>query len=179
MSSSTKSGSRHVAAVFGDVAAFEGALEALGEAGVDTSAISVLGSHEALADHFGDAIPPVEVLAERRDTPRESLDVQSGVARVIQAIGEGLATVGMIGMTGIAYAVGGPVGIASVVSDETEASVESALDRYVGDHYREQFRESVANGGMVLWVAVSGTAEEKRVTKLLDVASGSHVHVVD
>lgn len=179
MSSDTSRKARHVAAVFDDLTAFEGALERLSDTGVDASAISVLGRHGALKDHFGEAIPSVETLAERPDTPREALDVRTGVSRVIHAIGEGLAAVGMIGMTGIAYAVGGPVGVASVLSDETEASVERTLDRYVGSHYREQFKQSVAEGGMVLWVAVSGTAEEKRIARLLEETGGEHVHAVD
>jgi hypothetical protein len=179
MSSSRSSGSRHVAAVFDDVTAFEAALDRLEAAGISASAVSILGSHGALRDHFGEAIPPIENLADRQDTPREALDVQSGLSRIIHAVGEGLATVGMIGMTGIAYAVGGPVGIASVVSNETEASVEGALERYVDEHYRERFRESVAAGGIVLWVEAPGAAEEKRLAKLLEEAGGAEVHAVD
>ncbi|MEM9684806.1 MAG: hypothetical protein AAF942_16160, partial [Pseudomonadota bacterium] len=151
---------RHVAAIFETLPAFEATLDRLVASGVDASAISVLGDHGALKDHFGDAIPTVEAMADRRDTPREGLDVQTGLAKVIHAIGEGLATVGMVGMTGIAYAVGGPVGLAAAVSDETEATVENALDRYVGEHYREQFKRSVADGGMVMWVAVTNPDEE-------------------
>ena len=177
--STSQSGPRHVAAIFDTATAFEQALDRLQEAGIETDAISILGAHGALKDHFGDAIPPVEVLADRRDTPREGLDVQRGVAKAIHALGEGLATIGMIGMTGIAYAVGGPVGLASMVSDETEASVENAIDRHVGEHYREQYKEAVGDGGLVMWVAVQDTAGEKHVTKLLEAADGTHIHAVD
>lgn len=177
--STSQSRPRHVAAIFDTAGAFEGALDSLQAAGVETGAISILGAHGALQDHFGDAIPPVEVLADRRDTPREGLDVQRGVAKAIHALGEGLATIGVIGMTGIAYAVGGPVGIASMVSDETEASVENAIDRYVGERYREQYKEAVGGGGLVIWVAVRDAAEEKRVSDLLEASDGTHVHAVD
>lgn len=179
MPTETNDRARHLAAIYETLPAFETSLDRLAAAGITASAISVLGDHGALKDHFGDAIPPVDALSDRRDTPREGLDVQTGVARVIHAIGEGLATIGMVGMTGIAYAVGGPVGLASAVSDETEATVENALDRYVGEHYREQFKQSVAAGGMVIWVAVANTVEENRVSALLEETGGRNIHAVD
>lgn len=166
---------RTVAAVFHDVAAFEGALDALMAAGFDASAISILGSHQALVDHFGE-IPAPEELADAPDTPRDSLDTENTLHRAIDIIGDTLATISEIGAAAAAYAVGGPVGIASGAADTTDRTVEGLLSGYVDGRYRERFEENVRDGGLVCWVHAGDADGAARAAQVLSDAGGEHVH---
>lgn len=166
---------RTVAAIFHDVAAFEGALDALMAAGFDASAISVLGSHRALVDHFGD-IPSPEELADSPGTPRDSLDTENTMQRAIDIIGDTLAAISEIGAAAAAYAVGGPVGVASGAADATDRTVEGLLSGYVDASYRDRFEENVRDGGLVCWVFAADAGGAERAAQVLTDAGGEHVH---
>ncbi len=172
-------GDSFVAAVFHDVDHFRDALRGLLAAGVDPARISVLGEHDAVRDHFGGVVPEAEELADRLDAPREPLDDELAVERAIRLIGEGLSIIGTIGAAGLAYAIGGPVGVAVGTGTATETKVDDVLLGYVGRTYTERFEESVRDGGIVCWVHARDGREADRVGRTLSANSGTAVHRVE
>lgn len=169
---------RGVTAIFHDADAFVEALGALLKAGFDRSAISILADHDAVTDHFG-RIPDAEELADRPDTPREDLDTEGALHRAIRFIAETAAIIGEIGAAGAAYAVGGPVGVASGAATATDMSLNDVFTRYIDRQYHDRFEESVRDGGVVCWVHVTGGAEAKTAQAALEKSGGEHVHTVD
>ena len=172
-------GDRTVAAVFDDALAFRRALRALLAAGFDRAAISILAEHGAVSDHFGGRIPAAEELAARPDTPRDDLDAEGALSSAIHFIAETISTIGTIGAAGLAYAVGGPVGVASAAADRTEAGIEGLLSRNVGEAMIRRFEESVRDGGIVCWVHARDAAEAEKASTTLTTQGGSHVHEVE
>jgi hypothetical protein len=170
---------RHVVGVFRSVDGFKQAAQALRAEGFERAAVSVLAGHDAVADHFGGEIPAAEDLADRLDTPREDLDTEGAIDAVIDFVARGLSTIGGIVVAGAAFAVGGPVGIATTTGMATEATVEEALSDRVHADYTERYEQSVRDGGLVCWVHVYDAAREKAALAALRANGGDHVHVVD
>lgn len=166
-----------VVGIFHDAAAFESALEALIAEGVDRATISVLADHDVVRDHFG-GIPDAEIMAERADTPREDLDAQGALRAAIGFIAETAAVVGEIGAAAVAYAVGGPVGVASATSNLVDLSLGDMMTRYVDRRYHARFEESVRDGGVICWVHARDGAAARAAAALLTANGGTNVHTV-
>lgn len=169
---------RFVVGVFHDADAFVRALGELLERGFDRAAVSVLADHGTVQDHFG-RIPEAKAMTDRADTPREDLDTEGALHAAIRFIAETVAIVGGIGAAGIAYAVGGPVGVASGASTVTDLTVNDVMARYVDGQYHARFGQSVGDGGVVCWVHVRNAGEAKKAEAALDAHGGKHVHQVD
>ncbi len=151
------------------------ALDGLLKAGFDASAISVLGSHQAIVDHFG-RVPEPDEMTDARDTPREALDTEVTLHKAIDFIAGTLAMISEVGTAAAAYAVGGPVGVEAGSADLTDATVESVLSRYVDNSYRERFEQNVRDGGMICWVHTPGDDAVAAASQILSAAGGQHVH---
>ena len=169
---------RGVTAIFHDADAFTKALGALLNAGFDRAAISILADHEAVSDHFG-RIPDADELANRPDTPREDLDTEGALHKAIRFIAETAAIIGEIGVAGAAFAVGGPVGVASGAATATDLSVGDVFSRYIDRQYHHRFEESVRDGGVVCWVHVGEDKERDTASATLKASGGEHIHTVD
>ena len=166
---------RSVVGVFRDVVAFERALDGLLKAGFEPSAISVLGNHDAIVDHFGQ-IPRIDELADAADTPREAMDTEVALHKAADFIAGTLALIGEIGVATAAYAVGGPVGVAAGTADLTDTTVDGVLSGYVDNSYRERFAQNVRDGGTICWVHASDDAAVAAAAQILAVAGGAHIH---
>lgn len=176
---STKSGEdAFVVAIFHNAAAFEGALEALIAIGIDRGAISILANHDMVRDHFGD-IPEAGQMADRPDTPREDLDTQGALRAAINFIAESAAAVGEIGAAAMAYAVGGPVGVASATSTLVNLNVGDMLSGYVARQYHGRFERSVRDGGVICWVHVRQAGRVREIIDLLTDKGGENAHSVE
>lgn len=174
-----KSNSRQtVVGIFHEVPAFERALDGLLKAGFDASAISVLGSHQALLDHFGKIPPPAEI-ADSPGTPRDALDTEVALHKAIDFIAGTLAVISEVGMAAAAYAVGGPIGVAAGSANVADTTVENVLSNYVDDNYRARFEENVRDGGVVCWVEATMGDAAKMASQVLSAAGGDHVHTVE
>ncbi|MBT5415839.1 MAG: hypothetical protein HOK81_14670 [Rhodospirillaceae bacterium] len=170
---------RHLVAVFYTVDDFKGALGGLLKQGFDRARISVLANHDTVSDHFGGKVPPAEAMANRPDTPREDLDSEGAVDAAIRFIAETVSAIGTIGATGLAYAVGGPVGVAAAAADETETGVEDLLGRNVDRAMTKRFEESLADGGLVCWVHAMDDGEADAAREIFTAHRGSHIHSVN
>ena len=143
----------------------------------DRASISVLADHDAVRAHFGD-IPSPATMADRPDTPREDLDTESALRTAINFIAESVAIIGEIGAAGIAYAVGGPVGIASAAATSGDLSVADVLTRYVDADYHARFAQSVRDGGIICWVHVT-SPDQAAAAETLSAQGGANVHEID
>ncbi|MHA1567298.1 MAG: hypothetical protein ACTSX7_18460 [Alphaproteobacteria bacterium] len=161
--------SQYVAGVFRDVPAFKKAFDALIEAGFSPQAVSVLAASQSLKDQFGEDAPV-------SGDPTEN--DHGAVKTAIHLFAESLATIGMIGAAGVAYAVGGPIGFAATASDSTERSVENLLADHVDESHHKPYEDAIQNGGVACWVSAATLVEEKRASELLTVHQAEHVHVV-
>ncbi|MHA1536825.1 MAG: hypothetical protein ACTSUD_04655 [Alphaproteobacteria bacterium] len=168
----------YVAGVFHNADAFMGALQALLTAGFERASISVLADHQAIEDHFG-RIPKAEKLTERGDTPREDLDIRGGLNAAIAFIAETAAIIGEIGAAGIAFAIGGPVGVASGASTAVDLKISDVMSRFIDARYHERYEQSVADGGVICWVHVQSAEEAGKAKATLSAAGGTDVHDVD
>ncbi|MEW5704664.1 MAG: hypothetical protein AB1781_08795 [Pseudomonadota bacterium] len=166
---------RSVVGVFREVAAFERALDGLLKAGFDASAISVLGSHQAIVDHFG-RVPRPNEMTDAPDTPREALDTEVALHKAIDFIAGTLALISEVGAAAAAYAVGGPIGVAAASADLTDTTVDSVLSGYVDDSYRERFEQNVRDGGMICWVRTPSEDAVVAASRILAAADGRHIH---
>lgn len=171
-------GDRGVAAIFHNADAFTAALGALLDAGFDRAAISVLADHDAVKDHFG-RIPSADELANRPDTPREDLDTEGALHKAIRFIAETVAIIGEIGVAGAAFAVGGPVGVASGAATAADRSLSDVFTRYIDHQYHDRFEASVRDGGVVCWVHVRDDKARDTAIAVLKKSGGEHVHTVD
>lgn len=164
-----------IVATFGSAELFISAVEGLLEAGIESDQISVLGDHDAITDRFG-YVPPVGELADRADTPRESLESRTTIDHVIDAISETVAVITEIGAATAAYAVGGPVGVATGSSAATRLSVDDLLSEHIDEEWQEQLQQSVRDGGIVCWVHASTAEQKSRAEDILRAGGGKHVH---
>jgi len=176
-SSNLKNGP-YIAGIFHDADAFMAALEALLAAGFDRASVSVLADHKAVEDHFG-RIPDAARLTERGDTPREDLDVRGGLNAAIAFLAETIAIIGEIGVAGIAFAIGGPVGIASGASTAADLTVSDVMSRYIDARYHERYEQSISDGGVICWIHVRSADEAGKAKATLSAAGGADVHDVD
>ena len=174
----TGAGTHRIAGIFRDLVQFEAAVAALREAGFAESQISVLGSAAALHEEYGRHVPPAEELADRADTPRETLETEGALKQVMSVLGEAAATISMLAVAGAAFFVGGPIGVAAQAGDRTDLTVESALDGLIDDSYAVRFKQNLTEGALVCWVDAPDAAGVIAAVKILEDAGGDHVHEV-
>lgn len=164
-----------IVATFQSADRFIAALEGLLEAGLEGDQISVLGDRESIMDRFG-YVPPVSELAKRPDTPRESLETRTTIDHVIDAISETVAVITEIGAATAAYAVGGPVGVATGTSAATQLSVDDLLSEHIDEEWRDQLQQSVLDGGIICWVHANNSEQKSRAEAILRAGGGQHIH---
>jgi len=154
---------------------FLAALEALLASGISSDRISVLAGHDAIVDRFGH-VPPVAEMTDDPGTPRESLGTRSAISEAIDFIGETVAVLTEIGAATAAYAVGGPVGVATGASARTQLSVEELLNEHVDEDWREHMQESVHDGGLICWVQTLDAGETATAREAFTAAGGANIH---
>lgn len=151
------------------------ALENLLDNGVGSDQISVLSDHDAITDRFG-RVPPAAELADRADTPRETLDARSSVDQAIDFISETVAVLTAIGTATAAFAVGGPVGVATGTSAATQLSVDEILSEHIDEEWRDRLQHSVQDGGIIVWVHANSEEDKAKAEAILQASGGQHVH---
>jgi hypothetical protein len=130
-----------IVATFNSSDKFLAALETLLDNGIESDQISVLSDHEAIIDRFG-RVPSADEMSDRPDTPRESMDARITIDHAIDFISETVAVLTEIGAATAAYAVGGPVGVATGASAATHSAddkpkAEAILHGAGGQHIHE------------------------------------------
>ena len=169
---------RHVIGIFTAVDPFMAVLRELLDEGFHHGDVSILAPHAAVEEHFDHRIPEVRELATRPDTPRETLQTEGTLDSIVRWIAEGASVVSAAFAQGAAYAVGGPVGVATTTGAAVESSVERVLSDYVDDQYARQFEETLKDGGLLCWVRVSSDEQAEKARSILARHGGSLIHEV-
>lgn len=164
-----------IVSTFTSLDKFLAALETLLDNGIESDQISALGDHDAIINRFGH-VPMTAEMSDRADTPRESLDARTTIDHAIDFICETVAILTSIGAPTAAYAVGGPVGVATGTSAATQTSVDQILSEYIDEDWREQLQQSVEDGGIICWVHAHGEDEKVKAEAIFHGAGGQHVH---
>ena len=164
-----------VVGVFADVENFTTALENLVSGGFRATDISILGSHQALLDHFG-TIPKVDELSDRMDTPRDSLDTHQLLGDVVEILSNSMAIVAQIGSAAAAFAVGGPIGVSTGAAAETDDNLGGFLERISDEQWRHRLEQSASDGGIICWVRAVGDDTASAAEGILAQSGGDHIH---
>lgn len=175
---------REAVGTFRSEEALEAAVSELTSSGWDRARLSIVAAQSVLAPH----LPPSEKSAEAAaDDPsveraavvtdtdmRQGRTVVSSMAGVIAAFG----AAGAVVVTG-GGALAAVVGAAAVGGGVTAAA--HAAGRWLNDR-REQFLdEQVERGGILLWVDLRHSGEDRKATDILRQhgAEDVHVHQID
>ncbi len=146
--------------VFDDQESLQNAIAELELAGFDRRHLSVLGSDKALESQFGTAQIDRQSLEDSACAPRrmEVKKQEVGVAQGV-LIGGGM----LVGVIGAIVATGGlalPGAIVTTVAVGTGGgAVGAVLAKILGDKYGEFFQKQIDQGGLLLWVNLTDTAQ--------------------
>jgi hypothetical protein len=170
---------REVVGVFHDAAKLEAAAEALVKAGFAENRLSVMGDQKAVAEALGHRFEPIEVMEDDPRIPQRAFilkpDRQAaesaafGLPLYVGAMGGALLVVasgGALAMVLLAAAAGGTIG----------GGLGAVLAGAIGKSHVDRLAESLRQGGVLLWVAVTDTHEESRASGILRREGGADVH---
>ena len=174
--------SREAVAVFADGDALEAAVTALGIAGFDRAAISVLGAEDKVRARIGRVYAAVAEIEDDPRAPRAAF-----VSRGTRLEGEAAAVVVPFYLGGLAGAAavvasGGALAAAiagTILASAAGGGLGALLARAVAQHHRRHIVEQLEHGGLVLWVGVRTEAEATHACDVLRDAGGRDVHLHD
>lgn len=151
---------REAVASFPDRAHFHRAISALTAAGFEPSDLSVLATHESLAN-----------AQEEGNSGREFLP--AGLSEEIKFI-EPLTDAGIILLSA------GPVAaaVAALLAAGLGASaLKEIFDRFTAPRHRQDFAAALRAGAALLWVRCVDRDREDRAMQILEESGGRHVHI--
>lgn len=170
---------REVVAVFHDAKKLEAAANELLKAGVPERRLSLLGDKETVAKRLGDHFESVEIMEDDPRVPQRAFvlkpdrqaaeAVAIGLPLYVGAMGGVLAVVasgGTLAMAMLAAAGGGAAG----------GGLGGVVAEVIGKVHADRLEENLREGGILLWVFVTNSHEEKQVSEILKQAGGVDVH---
>jgi hypothetical protein len=155
---------REVVGTFADRGAFETAVSALLESGIERDRLSVLTSHDSL-----------EVAGGKAQKWRDGL---------VALVGE-LKYEGPLVAAGLIALAAGPVGVVGVVIAGLVAAgvggvaLKELLDEVTAIPDSGDFARALAAGGVILWVSVETPAEEATAKALMTKTGGTNIHIFE
>ncbi len=172
---------REVVAVFGSEQALSDAIDALQSNGIDRARISVLatGTPEAGAKLTAAGFHSVADVLDAERVPRTTYVQPEDVGAAKGLAISGLLYVGGVLGAGLAAAAGpllAPIVAAAAAGGAAGGSVGAFLTRRLGTERATYIEQSLAHGGLVMWVALGIVGDEERVIALLQQHGGREVH---
>ncbi len=158
MSTHPTAPAREVVGVLKTRTAFEAAVNALTEAGVDATDLSVLTSHESLA-----------VAGEEGKPWRETLRALVGEIKYE----------GPLVASGLIVLAGGPtaIAIAGIIGTAVGGlALKELIEEVTAKPHTEDFARAVEAGSIILWVRVADEQAETLATDVLIAAGAENVH---
>jgi hypothetical protein len=162
---------REAVAVFDDAQRFEEAVFALETRGFDRAAFSVLADEAAVERKLGHRYQRVAEMEDEPAAPRETFFTRVSRIESEYGIPIGLASVGFLALGGVG---GGLVALAATAGG---AALGAALARILHRYHARRVQEQLARGGLLLWVNVRNSAEEKTAAEILSAHSAQDVHI--
>jgi hypothetical protein len=154
---------REAVAAFATHEKFRDAVKRLLGGGFAPTDLSVLASHESL-EIAGD-------LPAYRGTPAEAL--MAGLTDEVRFI-DPLEVAGFSFLSGGPLAAGMAVAVGAGVGG---MALKELVERFVANRHSAACSEALEAGGALLWVRVSGAAEEAKALQILADSGGSNSHV--
>ncbi len=152
---------REVVAIFDDEGSLDKAVYALETLGFDRAAFSLLASENAVARKLGHRYRLVREVEDEPNVPRNTF-----FSRISRMEAEYLPTPIFASMGALAF-----VGIGSLLTVFVAAGAGAALGVVLSRVLHEQFatrvREQLDRGGLLLWVNVRNSSEEKTALEAL------------
>jgi hypothetical protein len=162
---------REVVAVFDDTKALDDAVFALESHGFDRAALSLLASEAAVEEKLGHRYQQVKEVEDDPNAPRATFFSRVSRLESEYLPAPILAAIGALMVAGMGAVL--PV----VVAAGTGAALGAALGRVLHEHQATRVNEQLARGGLLLWVNVRNSQEEKTALRVLREHSAHDVHV--
>jgi hypothetical protein len=173
-------GPREAVGIFHDADALETAIDELLSAGFDRADLSLLASERAVEDKLGHRYQRVDALADDPGAPRVAYVSTEAIGGAEGALVGGLVYVGALVASGAVVASGGT--LAAVIAAAALAGgggglIGSLLAKRVGWHHASYLHEQLEHGGLLLWVHLEKSIDEKRAVEILRKYSADGVHL--
>jgi hypothetical protein len=171
---------REAVGVFHDERSLQGAVDELLVAGVDRSALSLVAGHRTVEKKLGHYFERVDDIEDDPQMPRQAYVGSDSRTEAKGVVVGGLFYVGAIAAAGAVVASGGTIAAAllgAALAGGAGGAVGVALARIIDRHHARHLQEQLDHGGILLWVRLRGTDEERRVVDLLRARGAGHVHV--
>ena len=158
-------------AVFDDEKSLEDAVYDLERRGFDRAAFSLLGTEESVTRKLGHGYQNIREIEDEAHLPRETF-----FSRISRLEAEYLPAPIFASIGGLALAgVGAPLVVLAAAG--TGALLGAALGAVLHEHSTTRIRQQVERGGLLLWVNVRNSEEEKIALEVLRSRSAHDVHV--
>jgi hypothetical protein len=173
-------GAREAVGLFASADALDATVDALEVAGFDRASISVLASDAKIKDRIGHLYSKA---SEAEDDPKapqapyvspaEEHEAQAAAIGVPVYIGGAAGAFAMVASGGI---LAGAIA-AALAGGALGAGIGAWLARAIGKGFRDRTAATLAQGGIVLWVALKDAAAEKTALDILNKSGAADVHV--
>ncbi|MCR6629646.1 MAG: hypothetical protein NVV74_06085 [Magnetospirillum sp.] len=172
---------REVVALFNDPHVLEAAVQDLLTHGVDHGDLSILASEKVVRDRLGHRLVDTVQDADDPDLPRRAWVEPETRMEGRGALASVLGYFGAVTALGLTFATGGAAAAAigaAVVGAGAGAGLGTGLGKLFDQRLAREFQHQIDQGGILLWVRVTGDPEcESRVVEVLSRHGAHHVHV--
>ncbi|TNE34396.1 MAG: hypothetical protein EP348_11000 [Alphaproteobacteria bacterium] len=170
---------REVVARFDSAEAFETAIEAVEEAGIDRAAINMMASSDAVEKKLGHLYRSTADYENEEKTPEAVYTTRYEMAEgKAAAVGIPMYIGGAAGGAAV-VASGGTLAIAALIAAAGAAAgagFGALVARSLSKTHADRLEEQLKHGGLLLWVAVEEGSQEQRVIDILQKAGGMDAH---
>ena len=170
---------REVVAVFDRSDQLEAAIDDLQSSGFDRAEFSMLAVQETVEEKLGHAYKKVCELEDNPDVPRRAYVPRESVGEGKGALLGGLMYLGAIAATGAVVGTGGAIGAAiaaAAAGAGVGAFVGGILATVLDGYHANYLRDQLDRGGILLWVRVWDSEDEKAAVEILSKHSAHDVH---
>jgi len=166
--------------VFDTIESQQAAFYDLRSVGFHHSAISLLGSQEALEQKLGKAYWRASELEDDPHAPRAHFVSEEAMGELEGSIAGGFFFVGsyiaMAAMLTPASTLAASIA-AIAIGGGPAAVIGTLLARRAGKHHKEYYTNQIEHGGILMWVRTPDKEKEDLAVKIMKGHSGRDVHV--
>lgn len=171
---------REVVALFADPHALEAAVQDLLTHGFDHGDLSLLASEKVVRDRLGHRLAASADAADDPAAPRRAWVEPESRMEGRGALASVLGYFGAVTALGLTFATGGAAAAAigaALLGAGAGAGLGTGLGRLFDQRLAREFQHQIDQGGILLWVRVTGVPEcESRAKEVLARHGAHHVH---
>lgn len=171
---------REVVALFPDAHALEAAVQDLLTHGFDHGDLSLLATEKVVRGRLGHRLADSAAAADDPNAPRRAWVEPESRMEGRGALASVLGYFGAVTALGLTFATGGAAAAAigaALVGAGAGAGLGTGLGRLFDQRLAREFQHQIDQGGILLWVRVTGQPEcEARAREVLARHGAHHVH---